>query len=253
MTMGVFFMKPGFAAFCLVGVVALGLRSATPDPATPADPVDSSSEAPSGQEDRLPRPVLVEQAEYPPALIKNGIMEGEAVVSCLVDENGVVMDAKVKSATLPEFGEAARAAVLKWKFDPGIRNGRPAPYKVEAPMVFKIITDERVESLAGRKVFVAIDGPLILAEQLREWPAPKEAYWPAYPEKLRGTGIQGQAVIEFIIDRKGRTVNPKLVKTTHPEFALPAIMAVLKLTYEPVRFKNRNVSVGMRVQYDFSE
>ena len=47
------------------------------------------------------------------------------MVVFVVDPSGDVIDAYVVSTTHPLFGEAARQAVLQWKFMPGIQDGKP--------------------------------------------------------------------------------------------------------------------------------
>ncbi|OHE89352.1 MAG: hypothetical protein A3G75_06730 [Verrucomicrobia bacterium RIFCSPLOWO2_12_FULL_64_8] len=248
------------SAWCLGGLVVMvaGLHGAeskaapaSAPQATPAVPT-AVAPAPSGQAIQPPRPVQLEEPEHPSSLLKIGV-DGDAIIVCSVDEQGGVVDAKVKSSTLPEFGESARAAVFKWKFEPGLRDGRPARFELEMPFTFKIVPAGRLEELAGRKVFETISTPIVPAEELRDWPIPREPTWPRYPEKLKGTGIEGKAVVAFVIDQEGRTVNPKLIKTTHAEFILPAMVTVLRMNFAPVKVKNKPVCVGMRVQFNFSE
>lgn len=64
-----------------------------------------------------PRPVNYKDPEYPATLASVG-MQGEAKVTFYVDEEGKVRMPRVLSATAPEFGKAAIAAVSNWRFDP---------------------------------------------------------------------------------------------------------------------------------------
>ena len=239
-------MKSPLVACCLVGWFGMAAMLSG------AGPTTAPAAAPAAPASHPPRPLHLEQPEHPLALLKGGV-EGEALIVCSVDERGAVVDAKVRTATQPEFGEAARTAVFKWKFEPGLRDGRPVPFDLEMPFAFKIVPDEQLEALAGRKVFVTIDALIVPAEQLRDWPTPREPTWPRYPEKLKGTGTEGKAVVAFVIDREGRTVNPKLIKTTHAEFILPAMVTVLRMNFGRLKVRYRAVCVGMRLQFNFSE
>lgn len=69
---------------------------------------------------RATMPVVLKRVPpaYPNALAAIGL-KGHAVVECIVGRDGVIESARVVSATHPLFGEAARDAVLQWKFLPG--------------------------------------------------------------------------------------------------------------------------------------
>ncbi len=64
-----------------------------------------------------PKPVSGPAPKYPAALAAQGI-PGEAKVGFYVDSDGKVRMPYVVSATAPEFGAAAVAAVANWRFTP---------------------------------------------------------------------------------------------------------------------------------------
>jgi len=65
---------------------------------------------------------------YPPSLAGSG-RYAKVVLEVLIDENGAVVDARVKSATVDdgsadtEFRKAALAAARKARFEPATKNG----------------------------------------------------------------------------------------------------------------------------------
>lgn len=65
--------------------------------------------------------------------------KGQAVITCVVGKNGQPQEVKVKSASAPEFGEAAVAALAQWWFVPKVVNGEPVvsaaelPFEIAAP------------------------------------------------------------------------------------------------------------------------
>ncbi|MBI3886917.1 MAG: TonB family protein [Opitutae bacterium] len=71
-----------------------------------------------------PQPVNYTEPEYPAALASRG-ESGEARVAFYVDADGRVRMPHVLSASQPEFGAAAVAAVAHWRFPPPKRNGTP--------------------------------------------------------------------------------------------------------------------------------
>jgi len=75
-------------------------------------------------------------AAYPEALKASGAT-GTARVRCHVTKNGDVASTELVSASAPAFGEAALAAVPKWKFDPAIKGLQFVESDVELPIEFK--------------------------------------------------------------------------------------------------------------------
>jgi protein TonB len=53
-----------------------------------------------------------------------------------VDQRGRVENPIVQQSTDPLFDKAALAAVKKWKFEPGKRNGQPVKFRMRTPITF---------------------------------------------------------------------------------------------------------------------
>jgi TonB family protein len=75
--------------------------------------------------------------EYPHALKKAGVA-GQAIISFVVDVSGSTRDVEIVSATHPAFGRAAADAVAKWKFKPGVKDGRPVNTRMQVPVGFNL-------------------------------------------------------------------------------------------------------------------
>ena len=71
-----------------------------------------------------PRMLAKPMPAYPAAL-RDRPIEGTAAVKFYVDEEGRVRLPQVVEATTPEFGEAAKAAVSQWRYEPLSEGGRP--------------------------------------------------------------------------------------------------------------------------------
>ena len=82
------------------------------------------------------RPVATHEveAEYPPEL--GSILTGKAVVVFTVRTDGKVVDASVVQADDVLFGEAAMAAVVKWRFQPARLHAAPVACRVTLPFLF---------------------------------------------------------------------------------------------------------------------
>lgn len=72
---------------------------------------------------------------YPEAL-KREKPEGDAIIEMIIDSDGRARLPRIISATKPEFGWAAAAAVNQWVFAPPRRDGGPTEVRVRVPMHF---------------------------------------------------------------------------------------------------------------------
>ncbi len=87
--------------------------------------------AASGQV-REPRPIKRVAPRLSGSL--RGSISGIVKVECTVDASGRVVNPKVVSAPDPRLERPTIAAVLKWKFEPGTRDGVKCPFKVKIPI-----------------------------------------------------------------------------------------------------------------------
>ncbi len=65
-----------------------------------------------------------------PSIIKREKIEGVVIVEADVDEYGIVIDTKVISGMGYGCNDAVEMAILRTKFEPGIKDGKPTPCKV---------------------------------------------------------------------------------------------------------------------------
>lgn len=188
---------------------------------------------------------------HPPELQKE-LVNGDVTLECLVDTEGAAHDVKVVSSTHPGFVAAAKEALEQWQFTPGTVEGKVAPTRIRVTFEFKLSPEQVLAAIAGRPVFVEVKEEVIAASQLPSWPRPQQFYIPRYPKELEGTGKYGKAVVNITIDKQGKVINPRLVKATYPEFAIPAMITALKLQFPPqVMANNLKIYVNMDIQFDF--
>lgn len=77
---------------------------------------------------------------------------------------------------------------------------------------------------------------------------------PEYPQLLRTAGIEGQVVVQVIIDTMGRAepASLKIVRSPNPGFDQPVKNAVLRALFRPARVHGRAVRVLVAIPYNFT-
>lgn len=87
--------------------------------------------------DRVPAARFQGQPIYPFDAKRSGL-SGQVMVDFVVNARGDVVEARVVSSSDRVFEEAATRAVMKWKFEPGRRNGAVVPFRMVIPIQFSL-------------------------------------------------------------------------------------------------------------------
>jgi TonB family protein len=64
-------------------------------------------------------------------------------------------------------------------------------------------------------------------------PKPRAFYYPFYPLSLRMEGVEGTVLLEFVIDREGNVIDPKIGSSTEPRFNEYALEAIRESKFFP--------------------
>jgi TonB family protein len=91
--------------------------------------------------DRPPQALLEPTPEYPLEAKKRGI-QGDVVITFVVDTDGRVRNAQIISSPDPLLSNAVLAVIPQCRFQPGIKNGVPVNCRMSVPIHFAL-TDAR--------------------------------------------------------------------------------------------------------------
>lgn len=84
-------------------------------------------------------PTLIEKVEPKyPRLARQAGLEGDVILTYLVDVSGIVKDIKVVKSDMKSFEDAAVRAVSQYKYSPAICYGRPAESEVTTTIEFRL-------------------------------------------------------------------------------------------------------------------
>ena len=96
---------------------------------------DSGGLFSSGELDQKPRPIFQSAPTYP-ASVRQRKAGGSVSLMVTVDAQGNVTKVDVETASDRELESPAIEAVRKWKFEPGMRDGKKVPFKMRVPIKF---------------------------------------------------------------------------------------------------------------------
>ena len=88
--------------------------------------------------------------------------------------------------------------------------------------------------------------------QLDQKPVLRVPVQPTYPYEMSRAGINGNVTVEFIISTNGDVTQAQVVRSSHREFEVPAIQAVLKWKFKPGRRGGRAVNVRASQLIEFN-
>lgn len=100
-------------------------------PAPPPPPADVSASIDISYKNRNP-------PQYPIQAMRQG-HQGEVILNITINAQGEVTDVTIeKSSGYRELDRAAEQAARKWKFNPGVHNGKAAGGVVRVPVNFSL-------------------------------------------------------------------------------------------------------------------
>ncbi len=231
-------LLPGVAAICLGAASALGAQEAA---------------APLTYDwlfvDTAPAPVVQEPPVYPAREVPPGT-SGQATVEFVVNAQGEIKEADlvVPETTDQAFSRVAAEAVLKWKYRPGLKDGRPVRTRLQAPFVFD--GNGQVRFLLRPEAYSPYTGELGRGKELQ--PArPVFQARPDFPPKLRDQGMGGEVILRLVITAEGNVRNVRLVNSTYPELAVAAANSLMRWKFQPAMLQGRPVASAAMVPFKF--
>lgn len=198
-------------------------------------------------------------ANYPPALLMEGVSSGEVWVLITVDDAGTLTDAMVTRYTHPGFTHEVLRAVRSWSYSPARVDGRPVSVRSELHLSFQskgqvmtldaASTVQQLTSFARRTHSV---DHLCAPSDLDEVPSLLTKVPLVHPRKASdGSATEGRAVLDFIIDEYGKIRMPVVLSSTDMDFAAAATAALAQWRFTPPSRGGRPVAVQVRQEFVF--
>jgi protein TonB len=189
---------------------------------------------------------------YPWELRAKGI-EGTALVSFVVSAKGMILEAKVVSATDSLFGDQALKAVAQWKFEPATVAGIAVSSEVRVPLEFKASSQGEPVIITS---YVDVGGTYRFETVARIYgdfdqvPIMRLKANAVYPKELKREKITGTATVTLLEYPDGRA-RVLIATGTRPEFVDAARVAALKVRFRPGVKDGAQVGFRIEMVYTF--
>lgn len=173
------------------------------------------------------------EVPYPEAARKNGV-EGRAVVSATLGEDGRARDVTIVENLPFGVGEAVAQGMRNWTFRPGTLRGKPVAVKVRLEYVVAIVYSERSSE---------VNKPVVTTKPLTA----------AYPAKYAADKLKGLVLVLILFRADGTKKVLRTSSVMPREFDQAAAEAAAGLQFKPAIHKKskRPVSAEMTVEFKF--
>ncbi len=136
------------------------------------------------------------------------------------------------------------------------------PPKVEKPqMPVAAETEAEVEAEAiETTTFTEIikrpeetDIPVVPFWRVEVKPTPVNVPTPVYPDLARNAGIEGQAVVQALVETDGSVIDAKILKSSgNTSLDNSAVQAAMRATFTPAKQRDQAVRVWVSIPYRFT-
>ena len=173
--------------------------------------------------DVMPKSVRRQPPVYPYNAAKAGL-NGKVVVEFVINTKGEVINPHVIRSNNPWFERPALDAILKWKFEPARKGGRPVNTRAKQMLEFDS------GALSGHDLWrMPSRNPDRNAPPELQWtkpPEPIHTAFPVYPWEDFQARRNGKTDLRFVVGPHGRVVVTKVLEATTPEMA-QAVLAMI--------------------------
>jgi TonB family protein len=164
-------------------------------------------------------------------------LTGTVSITLVVGEDGDARNVRALTSPGLSMDDAAIAAVSKWRFKPGLKDGMPVPVSVDVEVQFRLITDPG----AWAPFRVVFDSPEGTARPVLT-SAP-------YPPMYSATGETGSVTLSFHVDQDGAATNLHIEKSSGPAAETEVIRIVRGWQFRPGVKDGQPVSVRCTMEF----
>lgn len=201
------------------------------------------------------------EPRFPPGLLAESVIRGEAWVMVSVGADGKLTDALPTKYTHRALANEALYAVRAWRYQAARQDGQPIATRAE--LYFKFEASGAVVSMDPRTTVISLvpfaEKPVYFTALCRpadldQPPTAVRTVSPVRPPRARDHAAGNQpTVIDFIIDENGQPRMPVLVSSPGPEYSDEAARALAQWQFTPPMRNGRPVAVQARQEFLFPD
>jgi len=196
---------------------------------------------------------------FPYRLEQLAVGSGEARVAINTDAKGKLVEWLVVGYTLPEFADAAVAAIKQWRYEPARWRGDPVgttielifSYEAKGVVVSTARLDEQFEAAFLRLTEGSYKYRPSTLRELDRIPTPIVTVTPQYSDKQAAKGVKGMVTVDFYIDETGTVRMPAVSVKDDIELTALAVTALRQWKFEPPTRNGRPVLVKASQVFNF--
>jgi len=234
------------AALAVLGPIVV--RAGSPDAAITVVSAPTHSSLPVLPEpapDTPPKPLKTVGPEFPFSVFPRG----RVYIELVVDATGRVINPYIVRSTNPWLERPAIEAVLKWTFEPAIKDGAPVAAKVTQMLKFDPLYP--AENFPWQATKAKHHEQLPEDVRWDEAPVEEGSTYPIYPRGELLAERKGYATVQFRINQYGIVTNAEIVKATAPEFGGAALASIDPWRFKPARRKGQPCSALVTMDFKF--
>ena len=131
----------------------------------------------------------------------------------------------------PALAGLCEKSLRRWRFAPARHAGQPVAGELRVP-------------------FIVVSAELTISGQVTPPRAISQPV-PVYPMAMRYSGLRGDVLVDFVVDREGRVTHAFVARSLNPAFDEPALEAVRRWKFEPGRKGGVPVTTHVQVPIGF--
>ena len=190
---------------------------------------------------------LSENIKYPAKAHENGI-QGRVMVQFVVNKDGSISNIGLIRGVNPELdSEAMRVIGTMPKWIPGKQKGKPVRVKYTIPVMFRLTKNEdsytpipEIDEMTvvgyAPQGDATVDEPIFeVVEQMPSFPGGGKGLMQflsqnvKYPVEAQKSKIQGQVILQIVVDKNGYVTSPKVIHGVDPLLDTEAIRIAAKM------------------------
>lgn len=207
-----------------------------------------------------------------PAKAEDAGIQGRVIISMIIEKDGSISNPSITRSVNPDLdAEAIRIISNMPKWNPGTQRGEKVRVRYTVPVMFRLNEVEAEEIKNSKLDEVVVVGyasentpatperVLENAEEMPKFPGGVNGLMQylakhiKYPTDAQRNRTEGRVILQMIVNRDGRVINPKIIQSVSPSLDNEAIRLVLNMPrWEPGTDQGEPVAVQYTLPITFT-